>query len=79
MGLPALPGRQLPPEGAHTTYAHKWPQMYAEKGAAGPLRDDRSGTVLADGCSVGARGAVRRPCWDPASSSARGASWRVRI
>ena len=43
------------------------------------LRDDRSG----DGARrrvLGGRGrASRRPCSDPASSSARGASWRVRI
>ena len=78
---PLSPDVNCLPRGAHTTYAHKWPQMYAEKGAAvDPSATIGPGTVLADGCSVGAgRALSRRPCSDPASSSARGASWRVRI
>ena len=77
---PLSPDVNCIPRGAHTTYAHKWPQMYAEKGAAvDPSATIGPGTVLADGCSVGAGRASRRPCSDPASSSARGASWRVRI
>ena len=58
MGLPALPDVNCLPRGAHTTYAHKWPQMYAEKGAAvDPLRDDRSRDGARRRGAASARGA----------------------
>ena len=52
---PLSPDVNCLPRGAHTTYAHKWPQMYAEKGAVvDPSATIGPGTVLAEGCVVGA-------------------------